>query len=80
MGICWPPARVPIRPSTMGTVERLWLAELPPPSPLPATLARPFTCCTPGRGSEAGLCCSMGRGGGVLWKDREELLLLGQPE
>lgn len=73
-GSCWAPARLPSRLSTMGTTPE------PPASPPPATLARPFTCCAPGRGSEAGLGCSMGRGGGVLWKDRDELLLLGQPE
>lgn len=28
----------------------------------------------------AGLCWSRGSGGGVLWKDSEELLRLGQPE
>lgn len=73
------PASPPNSPSAMGMA----------PSPA-APGARPSPFCgwggsgaeAPGRakGRVAGLCWSRGSGGGVLWKESEELLRLGQPE
>lgn len=73
------PASPPNSPSAMGIA----------PSPA-APGARPSPFCgwagsgagAPGRarGRVAGLCWSRGSGGGVLWKDSDELLRLGQPE
>lgn len=73
------PASPPNSPSAMGMA----------PSPA-APGARPSPFCgwggsgagAPGRarGRVAGLCWSRGSGGGVLWKDSDELLRLGQPE
>ena len=65
------PARDAISPPTIGREELpAWLMD---PSPSPRPRLRPFSS---GWLKEAGLCW----GGGVLWKERDELLRDGLPE